>query len=286
MDMDDTGEGDDRRGRRRTAAAVATGALSALVLLPLDAAAQIYTRKNARGVIEATNVPTRSDYRLTYPGKGRVIHSRAYRLRRSYNGEFDAHITDAAATHDVHVDLVRAIIQVESDYDHLAVSSKGAQGLMQLMPDTARRFGVADSFDPRDNIFGGVKYLRFLLDLFGGDLALVAAAYNAGENAVLRYDGVPPYRETRGYVEKVGSLLANVAVATLSSYVPGPGLLAGKRNAGLKDPAKPPLAAAAKRPARSRARLFYRWRDDKGVIHVGNTPPGPGVSYSTIRTVD
>ena len=245
MDMDDTGSDDDRRGRRFRAAAVAAAVLGASLVVPPGAGAQIYTRKNAKGVIEATNVPSRSDYRLTYPGKGRVIHSKAYRLRRSYNGEFDAHITDAAATHNVHVDLVRAIIQVESDYDHLAVSSKGAQGLMQLMPDTARRFGVANSFDPRDNIFGGVKYLRFLLDLFGGDLALVAAAYNAGENAVLRYNGVPPYRETQGYVEKVGGLLANVAVATLSSYVPGPALLGGKQSAVATGPARPAVVAAS-----------------------------------------
>lgn len=284
--MDEREPDDDRPGRRRVA--IAAAALAGLLLAVTDASAQIYTRKNARGIIEATNVPDRSDYRLTYPGKGRLIHSRAYKLRRSYNGEFDAHITDAAATHNVHVDLVRAIIQVESDYDHLAVSSKGAQGLMQLMPDTARRFGVANSFDPRENIFGGVRYLRFLLDLFGGDLALVAAAYNAGENAVLRYNGVPPYRETRGYVEKVGGLLANVVVATLTSYVPGPALLGGKQNA-TAEPPRPSLAAAARKGggrARPRARVFYRWTDDKGIIHVGSNPPAPGVTYSTIRTVD
>ena len=132
-------------------------------------------------------------------------------MRRSYNGEFDHHIAAATSSYNVSLDLVRAIIQVESDFDHLARSSKGAQGLMQLMPATAARFGVNDPYDPRQNIFGGVQYLRILLDMFGGDVELAAAAYNAGENAVLRYNGVPPYRETRGYVAKVQSLLGGAA---------------------------------------------------------------------------
>ena len=153
-----------------------------------------------------TSPPPRA-IRLTYPGKGKVIHSTEYRLRRSYNGEFDQHIAAATAAYNVDLELVRAIIQVESDFDHLARSSKGAMGLMQLMPATAARFGVPDPWNPRQNIFGGVQYLRVLLDMFGGDVELVAAAYNAGENAVLRYNGVPPYRETRGYVAKVQSLL-------------------------------------------------------------------------------
>jgi soluble lytic murein transglycosylase-like protein len=283
---------DRRLGRDRRAIAAATLAAATLIAAA-PAEAQIYTRKNAKGVVEATNIPADRSYRLTYPGKGRLIHSQAYRLRRSYNGEYDAYIVDAAATHNVHVDLVRAIIQVESDYDHLAVSSKGAQGLMQLMPETARRFGVADPFDPRSNINGGVRYLRVLLDLFGGDIELASAAYNAGENAVLRYNGVPPYRETRNYVQKVAGLLGSVAtpLTTMASYVPGTALLEGKQNATAEAP-RPSLGAAsakktaAARPARPRPRTFYRWTDEKGIVHVGNNPPTAGVSYSTIRAVD
>lgn len=102
--------------------------------------------------------------------------------------------------------LVHAMIQVESDYDPQARSRKGAMGLMQLIPATARRFGVENPFDPRQNIEGGVTYLNYLLDLFHGDVPLSLAAYNAGENSVLRAHGIPPFRETQRYVEKVTSL--------------------------------------------------------------------------------
>src|SRR5262245_32636019 len=169
--------------------------------------AQIYTRVNGNGVVEATNVPDTSDFRLTYPGKGTLIHSRGF--RGSYSGEYDSHIEAAASLHGVSSALVRAVIAVESEFDRFAVSSKGAQGLMQLMPDTARRLGVADAFDARQNIFGGVQYLRILLDMFNGNAAHALAGYNAGENAVLRFGGIPPYKETQNYVRKVQALLSN-----------------------------------------------------------------------------
>ncbi len=116
-------------------------------------------------------------------------------------------INTAAKTYRVPPDLIRAIIQVESNYNPDAVSPKGAEGLMQLMPATAKRFGVSDSFDPEENITGGVKYLRFLLNEFGEkNLNLVLAGYNAGENAVKKYgNSVPPYSETQRYVKKVRS---------------------------------------------------------------------------------
>ncbi len=112
-------------------------------------------------------------------------------------------IEEWAPKYDLDVHLVEAIIMVESNYNRYAVSSKGCQGLMQLHPDTARRFGVSDSFDPEDNIQGGVRYLNFLMGYFQGNLEHVLAAYNAGENAVVRYRGVPPYTETQRYVRKV-----------------------------------------------------------------------------------
>jgi len=99
--------------------------------------------------------------------------------------------------------LVDAIIKVESQYDPMALSNKGAMGLMQLIPETAQRFGVANPFDPKDNIQGGVSYLKHLLDMFGGDLPLSLAAYNAGEGAVERSGGIPSYTETKDYVRKV-----------------------------------------------------------------------------------
>jgi len=98
---------------------------------------------------------------------------------------------------------VRAVIKVESDYDPRAVSYAGARGLMQLMPETAERMQVKDINDPRENIFGGVRYLRVLANMFNGDLDLTVAGYNAGEGAVIQYGGIPPYAQTRDYVVKV-----------------------------------------------------------------------------------
>jgi hypothetical protein len=237
-------------------------------------------------VVEATNVPGSRDYQLTYPGKGTLIHSAAWRLRPNYNGEFDHHIAAAAGLHGVSLQLVRAVIQVESDFDSLARSSKGAQGLMQLMPDTARQMGVANAFDPRQNIFGGVRYLRILLDSFGGDVALATAAYNAGATAVQRYNGVPPFKETRTYVQKIQALLeglgAPIAASGMTSYTPSDALVTGAAN-------KTPARAAAVRPARltpARPRTYYRWTDAGGVVHVGQEPPEEGVVYSTIRALD
>lgn len=115
-------------------------------------------------------------------------------------------IAQAARDYGVDESIVRAIIHAESAYRHNAVSRVGAQGLMQLMPATARRFGVGDAFDPGQNIRGGVQYLAWLLKRFNGDLTLAAAGYNAGEGAVDRYKGVPPYRETRQYVQRVAQL--------------------------------------------------------------------------------
>jgi soluble lytic murein transglycosylase-like protein len=115
--------------------------------------------------------------------------------------QFDALITKAAEKHAVDPNLVRAVIKVESAWKPKARSHKGAMGLMQLMPATAREYGVRNAYDPAENINAGVKHLRSLLDRF--DVRLAVAAYNAGAGAVQRYGGVPPYRETRDYVRKV-----------------------------------------------------------------------------------
>lgn len=142
--------------------------------------------------------------------------------------------------------LVHAIIQVESAYDPNAISSKGAMGLMQLIPATAQRFGVGDPFDPRQNLEGGVNYLRYLLDMFGGDLDLSLAAYNAGEHRVSRAGAVPPITETRDYVRKVSKL-----------YHDEPG-------------ASPPASAskpAAKEPPKA---PIVRYVDAQGIVHYTN----------------
>jgi hypothetical protein len=287
-----------RRRERRGLEAMGAGALLAtLVLAGAPAQAQIYTRRNDRGVMEATNAPDQQGYQLTYPGKGTLIHSSAWRLRPTYSGEFDADISAAAAQHGVSVDLVRAVIQAESDFDHLAVSSKGAQGLMQLMPDTGRRMGVSNPFDARQNIFGGVRYLRLLLDMFQGDVRLATAAYNAGPNAVVRHGGVPPYRETRGYVQKIQALLSSVSSGVQAAFfTPNPrtvdGLPAPSADAGpgAKAPARGRAggksAARGKAAKTTKARLYYRWKDEQGVLHVGQTPPPDGTSFTLIRAFD
>jgi hypothetical protein len=280
--------GADRRQAERRSAFATAGAIAVAVgmLSAPDAEAQIYTRRNEHGVIEATNVPAERGYQLTYPGKGTLIHSAAWRLRPNYNGEYDHHISAAAGLHNVSTQLVRAVIQVESDFDSLARSSKGAQGLMQLMPDTARQMGVSNAFDPRQNIFAGVRYLRILLDMFAGDVSLATAAYNAGASNVQRYSGIPPFKETRNYVSKIQGLLSGLgasltASAGMTSYAPGDNPFGVKAAAA--------STTASKRPARvtpARPRTYYRWKDAAGVTHVAQEPPAEGVVYSTIRALD
>ncbi len=127
--------------------------------------------------------------------------------------DLDTYIKQVAARYDVPADLVAAVIEAESANNPRAVSRRGAQGLMQLMPKTAKRLGVDDPFDPRANIEAGVKHLRAMIDIFGNSLPLVLAAYNAGEVAVIKHRGVPPYRETRAYVKRITKKLDRSTVA-------------------------------------------------------------------------
>ncbi len=117
--------------------------------------------------------------------------------------EIEAHIREVAVRYDIPPILVAAIVEAESEFNPRAVSRRGARGLMQLMPDTASSLRVSDTFDPYENIEGGVRHLRRLMDRYRGNLPLVLAAYNAGEQAVMVYGGVPPYRETRRYVNRI-----------------------------------------------------------------------------------
>lgn len=117
-------------------------------------------------------------------------------------------VQEAADYHGVDPDLVRAVVRTESAFDPMAVSTAGAQGLMQLMPALADELGVRDPFDPRENIFAGVRYLRALLDQYDGDETLALASYNAGPGTVMRYNGVPPYAETEQYIRNISGLLS------------------------------------------------------------------------------
>lgn len=120
-----------------------------------------------------------------------------------FRSKFDRTIIEAAKKFDVDAALVSAVIKAESDFNPHELSNKGARGLMQLMPSTAARFGVSNSFDPVANIYGGVRYLRWLLETFNGNADLAVAAYNAGEGNVWKYNGVPPFRETITYITRI-----------------------------------------------------------------------------------
>ena len=142
---------------------------------------------------------------------------------------YSAEISSAAAAFGVEEAVVRAIIHAESSYNPGALSRVGAQGLMQLMPATARRFGVTNAFDPAQNIRGGVQYLGWLLKRFNGNLTLAAAGYNAGEGAVDKYKGVPPYSETQRYVQRVAVLADRYRGVGTTTVAAGSGSGAGSR---------------------------------------------------------
>lgn len=170
-------------------------------LLSEPAGADIYQSVGPDGVLSFTSKPV--------PGARRVVRSRSAspavpRIDASDRvSRYEEHIREAATLYQIPVELVRAVIKVESNFDPRAISRADARGLMQLIPPTAARMMVTDVFDPRENIFGGTRYLRLLANMFNGDLELTLAGYNAGENAVIRYGGIPPYAETVDYVARV-----------------------------------------------------------------------------------
>jgi hypothetical protein len=156
-------------------------------------------------------------------------------------------VEETAGRHNVDPLLVHSVIEVESGYNALAISNKGAEGLMQLIPSTARRFGVKNSFDPRENIEGGVRYLKYLKQTFKDD-RLALAAYNAGEGAVAKYGWIPPYAETRSYVYEVGKRYGE----------------AKKASAGARAVTPPPAAA----PAETGYRPIEQFIDAEGRLHI------------------
>ena len=180
------------------------------------------------GLLLVTTLPALAEVRVVTRDDGRKIivnessGQRAQRLSTRLTtltaGSEIARLIDIYARHHgLSSRLVQAIVQVESGYNPRALSSKGAKGLMQLMPETAAELGVADAYDPEDNLRGGTRYLRQQIDRFG-DLRLALAAYNAGPGAVTRYDGIPPYRETQRYVEKILALYGNSAPGHLQEH--------------------------------------------------------------------
>jgi soluble lytic murein transglycosylase-like protein len=167
--------------------------------------ADIYRYIDKRGVIHFTNAPTHQSYiRISLENRQAKADYRAY----------DPVISLLCKKYAVDEALVKAVIKAESDFDPMAVSKKGAQGLMQLMPETARDLSVRNPFHPAQNLEGGIRYLRKLLDQFQGNLYLALAAYNAGENAVVKYNNsIPPFEETRTYVKRVLQYLRDYQIA-------------------------------------------------------------------------
>ena len=156
---------------------------------------------DAEGVTYFTNAPTDPRYRRI-PGLSGTAEG-WLRLPESVRVRYSEEIREVAERYGVSRSLVESVVRAESAFNPWAVSRKGAQGLMQLMPRTASSLGVRDAFDPRQNIDGGVRHLRYLLDRYPGSLPLALAAYNAGENAVNFYGGIPPYPETQQYVRRI-----------------------------------------------------------------------------------
>ncbi|HEY5956152.1 MAG TPA: lytic transglycosylase domain-containing protein, partial [Polyangiaceae bacterium] len=182
---------------------VAVG-LAALASLPLVATGRIERSTDQFGVITLgqTRAPRQSRARTTVPNESPSNALSSIRSSEA-SDRYAVHIREASRLYQIPEELIRAVIAVESGFSPRAVSPANAKGLMQLLPATAQRMQVEDIFDPRQNIYGGVRYLRILANLFNGDLNLTIAAYNAGEGAVLRYGGIPPYHETEDYVTRV-----------------------------------------------------------------------------------
>lgn len=174
-------------------AVILTVAVSLAAAVP--ARGEIYRYVDKNGVWHFTNVKTDSRYRIFVPSSRKALGK--------YLNDYGGIINQASTEFGIEPHFIRAVIKAESGFNHQAVSSKGAQGLMQLMPGTAGDMEVSDPFDPEDNIFGGVRYLSLLLKRFNDNKILALAAYNAGPNAVESYKGVPPFPETRQFVKRV-----------------------------------------------------------------------------------
>ncbi len=190
---------------------------SALLATSTAARAGINSWRDSNGDVHLSNYtqPNLPVFRKATPPAPVQPRARTQRRRSTTigsrvsktTGRYDRLIREAANRHGVDYKLVKAVIHAESAFNHRAVSSKGAQGLMQLMPATARGLRVSNPFDARDNVDGGTRYLKQMLRRYRNDISLCLAAYNAGPGSVARYGGVPPYRETMSYIRKVKALM-------------------------------------------------------------------------------
>jgi soluble lytic murein transglycosylase-like protein len=186
----------------------------AILVCSVHSRADIRTWRDNSGKVHLSNIDmpdlpifrksSTANIKITRRGSN---HARVYKKSTGAAGRYDDLISDAAERFGVDFRLIKAVIHAESAFNHRAVSRVGAQGLMQLMPGTASDLRVSDPFDPRQNVYGGTRYLKLMLQRYSNDVSLCLAAYNAGPSTVERYGGVPPYRETVSFIRKVKALM-------------------------------------------------------------------------------
>lgn len=239
----------------------------------------LYTYYDRQGRLVINNLPPSfvkgQGMILKHVGVGRVrlAVTPAEMAKALKSPELIALVDRIAQSQGVDIYLARAIIQAESAFNYRARSRAGALGLMQLMPSTAERFGVVDPFNPEQNILGGVKYLKWLHDYYKGDLTKVVAAYNAGEGAVDRNHGIPPYRETRAYVPKVLDLYRRRAVQPDPKLAGSMAFLQRGRGGFKVDEQKEVPKAPVQQRAATR---IYQWVDAHGRLQISDQPPPKG----------
>ena len=195
--------------------------------IPTSIRADIYRFQDEKGVVHFTNAPTDSKYQLflkeqqksrtSLPSKGNLKNFSSTISNLNNYTQLAPHIDEVSQQYGIDPKLIQAVIHVESNFDPQAVSPKGAQGLMQLMPQTARDLQVSDAFSPKENIDGGTRYLRYLMDIYNQDMSLALAAYNAGPEKVNLYRGIPPYQETKTYVQRVMQIYNRLRSPLLST---------------------------------------------------------------------
>jgi soluble lytic murein transglycosylase-like protein len=169
-------------------------------MCPADLSADIYSYMDKDGVLHYTNAPASSKYQYTGP---EISQYASIAFSGSRFNKFDHIIKEASDLHGIRFELLKAMIQVESNFNPNAISKSGAIGLMQIMPGNLKEFKLSDPFDPRENVMAGTRYVKHLMKRFDSDLSLTLAAYNAGPGAVDKHQSIPPYPETENYVKKV-----------------------------------------------------------------------------------
>jgi soluble lytic murein transglycosylase-like protein len=207
--------------------------------------ADTYRMVDGAGIVHLTNAPADPRYRGLPASSGSATGW--LRMTETSRSLYTNEIREISSRHGVDPGLVESVIRAESAFNPTAVSRTGARGLMQLMPKTALALGVRDSFNPRENIEGGVRHLRYLLDRYPGNVALAVAAYNAGEGAVDSYRGIPPYAETQQYVQRVLNRAGGGGVWSGGRRIPG---------------------------------SVYRYAGPSGSVTYSNLPPGSRLTVS------